>query len=44
MIILALLFQFDARIYEIDDVGASQQIIDKYAWNSSSHKPLFLNL
>ena len=26
----------------IDDVGSCQQVIDKNARNSSSHKPLFL--
>ncbi|GMB63786.1 hypothetical protein PPNK14_16760 [Pectobacterium parmentieri] len=40
MVVFALLFQFDARVNEIDDVGASQQVINKYAWDSSSHKPL----
>ena len=38
--ILALLFQLHPRIDQIDDVGACQQVIDKYAWDSSSHMPL----
>lgn len=37
--VLALLFQFHTRIDQIDDVGASQQVIDENAWNSSSHMP-----
>ncbi|WP_263059775.1 hypothetical protein [Pectobacterium sp. F1-1] len=40
MVVFALLFQFDTRVNEIDDVGARQQVINKYAWDSSSHKPL----
>lgn len=39
MIILALLFQLYPRVDEIDDVGSCQQVIDKYAWDSSSHMP-----
>lgn len=38
--ILALLFQLHPCIDQIDDVGACQQVIDKYAWDSSSHMPL----
>lgn len=41
MVIFALFLQLYPCIDKIDDVGASQQVIDKYAWNSSSHKPLF---
>ena len=41
MVIFALLLQLYPSIDKIDDVGASQQVIDKYTWNSSSHKPLF---
>ncbi|WP_245163425.1 hypothetical protein, partial [Citrobacter pasteurii] len=40
VIIFALLFQLYPRVDEIDDVGSCQQVIDKYAWNSSSHMPL----
>ncbi len=39
VIILALLFQLHPSIDQIDDVGARQQVIDKYAWDSSSHMP-----
>jgi hypothetical protein len=39
MVILALLFQLYPRIDQIDDVGSGQQVIDKYAWDSSSHMP-----
>ena len=39
MIVLALLFELNTRIDQIDDVGASQQVIDENTWNSSSHRP-----
>jgi hypothetical protein len=41
VIVLALLFQLYPRVDEIDDVGSGKQVIDKNAWNSSSHKPRF---
>ncbi|MNY65394.1 hypothetical protein D3C86_2026600 [compost metagenome] len=40
VIVLALLLELYPGIDQIDDVGASQQVIDKYTRNSSSHKPL----
>ncbi len=40
VVVLALLLELHAGVDQIDDVGASQQVIDKYARNSSSHKPL----
>ncbi len=39
--IFALLFQLYPRIDQIDDVGSGKQIANKYAWNSSSHKPRY---
>ncbi|MNO97862.1 hypothetical protein D3C76_895860 [compost metagenome] len=39
MVVLTLLFELYPRIDEIDDVGSGQQVIDKNAWNSSSHRP-----
>ncbi len=39
MVILALLFELYPRIDEIDDVGSRQQVINEYAWDSSSHRP-----
>ena len=39
MVVLALLFELNTGIYQIDDVGASQQVIDENTWNSSSHRP-----
>ena len=44
VIILALLFQLYPGIDQIDDVGARQQVIDKYSWDSSSHMPRFIHL
>ncbi|STW04506.1 Uncharacterised protein [Klebsiella grimontii] len=44
VIILALLFQLYPGIDQIDDVGARQQVIDKYSWDSSSHMPRFNTL
>lgn len=41
VVIFALLFQLYTRVDEIDDVGASQQVINKNTWDSSSHKPRF---
>ena len=43
VIIFALLFQLYPRVDEIDDVGSCQQVINKNARNSSSHKPLFFD-
>ena len=40
--ILALLFQLHTGIDQIDDVSACQQIINEYAWDSSSNRPRFL--
>ena len=42
--IFALLFQLYPGIDQIDDVGARQQVIDKYSWDSSSHMPRFIHL
>lgn len=39
VVVLTLLFELYPRVDQIDDVGARQQIIDKYAWDSSSHRP-----
>lgn len=39
MVVFALLLQLYPRVDKIDDVGSCQQIIDKYAWDSSSHRP-----
>ena len=39
MVVLALLFELYPRVDEIDDVGSGQQVIDKNAWDSSSHRP-----
>ncbi|MNC09583.1 hypothetical protein D3C75_572080 [compost metagenome] len=39
VVILALLFQLNPCVDEINDIGSCQQVIDKYARNSSSHRP-----
>jgi hypothetical protein len=39
VVVLALLFELYPRVDKIDDVGSRQQVIDKYAWDSSSHRP-----
>ncbi len=40
MVVLALLFQLNPRVDQIDDIGSRQQVIDENAWDSSSHRPL----
>ncbi|CCJ86121.1 hypothetical protein BN133_2498 [Cronobacter dublinensis 582] len=41
VVVLALLLELYPCVYQVDDIGASQQIIDKDTWDSSSHKPRF---
>ncbi len=31
---------FYAHVDQIDDIGSLQQVINEYAWDSSSHMPL----
>ncbi len=39
VIVLALFLEFYARPDQIDDIGSHQQVINEYAWDSSSHMP-----
>lgn len=40
VIVLALFLEFYAHVDQIDDIGSRQQVINEYAWDSSSHMPL----
>ena len=37
-VVLPLLFEFYARIDNIDNIGARYNIINKASWNSSGHR------
>lgn len=41
VIVLALFLEFYAHVDQIDDIGSRQQVINEYAWDSSSHMPLY---
>jgi len=40
VIIFTLFLELYSGVDQIDDIDTSQQVIDKYARNSPSHKPL----
>ncbi len=44
VIVLALFLEFYAHVDQIDDVGSRQQVINEYAWDSSSHMPPFIHV
>ena len=39
VIIFALFLKLYPSVDKVDDIGASQQVINKDTWDSSSHKP-----
>lgn len=39
VVIFALFLELYPRVNEVDDIGTSQQVINKDTWDSSSHKP-----
>lgn len=39
VIIFALFLELYPSVDKVDDIGTSQQVINKDTWDSSSHKP-----